>query len=498
MKQLPKLLSKTKIMRGYRCLKFIYLTIHHPELEAPITPDQQALFDQGNAVGEEARKRFPGGTLVNNKPWDFFGSLKRTRELLAQKTEVIYEAAFEYNGCYARADIIQYSKDTQRWKIFEVKSSTKVKDEQLDDVGLQAWIMAKSGLPIEQISILHINNTCRYPNLENLFTAEDVTEKMRALYPEILGKVTNIFSVIKKNTVPDIDIGQHCTNPNECGFKENCWKEKKVPEVSVLDLPQIKTKKWDLYSQGIVKLDDSRLGDLSPLQQRVADVFKTGKRFVDANGIRGALSNWKFPFIFLDFETINPAIPRYEGTTPYQQVPFQFSVHKWNSPNDELTHIEYLHTGKDDPRPNLISKLLEACGKTGSIIAYYGQFESGRIKELVDFSSKNKMQLEALLERIVDPLPIIRDHVYDNAFLGSFSLKNVGPAILGEDQSYEGMLVSNGTAAQRAFEELINDNTPKERKDELIAASLEYCKKDTLVMVELVKWLCRQADLHEL
>ncbi len=495
MNKLPILLSKTKIMRGYRCLKSIYLTIHHPEQEAPITPDQQALFDQGNAVGEEARKRFPGGTLVDNKPWDFFGSLKRTRELLAQKTEVIYEAAFQYNGCYARADIIQYSKETQRWKIFEVKSSTKVKDEQLDDVGLQAWIMAKGGLPIEQISILHINNTCRYPNLENLFIAEDVTEKMRALYPEILGKVTDIFSTIKDAKIPDIDIGQHCTSPNECGFKDSCWKEKNIPEVSVLALPQIKTKKWDYYSKGIIKLDDKRLTELSPIQKRVVEVFKTGKRFIDPAGIKSVLEKWKFPLIFLDFETINPAIPRYDGASPYQQVPFQFSAHVWASPESTLVHKEYLHTSKSDPRPNLIPALLDACGDNGSIVAYYGQFESSRISELVEYSPANKKKLESLLVRIVDPLPVIRDYVYDNSFGGSFSLKAVAPAILGKSQSYDGMLVANGTAAQRAFDELTNDKTPQDRKNELIQASLEYCKKDTLVMVELVKWLLHQSGL---
>lgn len=481
-------------MRGYRCLKSIYLTIHHPELETPISPDQQALFDQGNAVGEEARKRFPGGTLVDNKPWDFFGSLKRTRELLAQKTDVIYEAAFEYNGCYARADIIQYSKDTQCWKIFEVKSSTKVKDEQLDDVGLQAWIMAMGGLPIEQISILHINNTCRHPNLENLFIAEDVTEKLSAIYPEIVGKVTDIFSTIKSSKIPDVDIGQHCASPNECGFKESCWKEKNIPNVSIFDLPQIKTKKWDFYSRGIIKLDDERLTELSAIQKRVVEVFRSGKRFIDSSGIKAELAKWKFPLIFLDFETINPAIPRYDDSRPYQQIPFQFSVHVWASPESNLIHKEYLHTSKSDPRPNLIPALLDACGDSGSIVAYYGQFESSRISELAEYSPENKNKLESLLDRIVDPLPVIRDHVYDNNFSGSFSLKAVGPAILGELHSYEGMLVANGTAAQRAFDELINDETPQARKSALIQASLEYCKKDTLVMVELVKWLYQQAQ----
>ncbi|MEZ4704706.1 MAG: DUF2779 domain-containing protein [Bdellovibrionota bacterium] len=489
MRKLPKLLSKTKIMRGYQCLKNIYLTIHNPDLEAPITPDQQAVFDQGNAVGEIARQKFPGGVLVDNKPWDFFGSLKKTRELLAQKTEVIYEAAFEFNGCYARADIIQYSQDTKRWKIYEVKSSTKLKDEHLHDVGLQAWIMAKSGLPIEQIHILHLNPECKYPNLDNLFIAVDVTDKLRDLYPDIQGKVATIFNTIKDENVPSIDIGPHCTTPYDCGFKDFCWKEKNIPVVSVLNLPQIKSKKWDLYSQGIIHLDDERLGDLTPLQQRVVEVFKTDQQFIDIEGIKKEISSWQFPLIFLDFETINPAIPRYDQTSPYQQVPFQFSAHIWESPDKELSHKEYLHTDHSDPRPHLIPKLMEACGASGSIVAYYQQFESSRIAELAEFSNEHRDDLSALLPRIVDPLPVIRDNIYDNKFECSFSLKSVAPAILGDDHSYDGMLVGNGTAAQRAFEEIIADSTAPERKQELISASLEYCKKDTQVMVDLVKWL---------
>lgn len=494
MRPLPKLLSKTKIMRGYQCLKNIYLTVHHPDLEAPITPDQQAFFDQGNAVGEVARKHFPDGVLVDNKPWDFFGSLKRTRELLVQETEIIYEASFEFNGCYARADIIQYSKDTKRWKIYEVKSSTKLKDEHLHDVGLQAWIMTKSGLPIEQINILHLNPECRYPDLTNLFVANDVTENLRILYPDIQGKVANIFNTIKSETVPALDIGPHCTSPNPCGFKEYCWSEKKIPEVSALDLPKIGDRKWELYSQGIVELSDPRLIDLTSLQNRIVDVTRRGQRFIDKEAIKATISKWKFPLVFLDFETINPAIPRYNGTSPYQQVPFQFSVHQINSINSEPFHYEYLHTSSSDPRPPLIATLLNACGTEGSIVAYYSQFESGRISELADFSKEQSHQLKALLDRIVDPLPLIRETVYDRAFGCSFSLKAVAPAILGESQSYDGMLVANGAAAQRAFEELISEQTTTQRKSELIQASLEYCKKDTLVMVELVKWLYSQAD----
>lgn len=487
--RVPKLLSKSRLMRGFRCQKNLYFNIHNPKLEAPVSADKQALFNQGNLIGEEARKRFPGGTLVDCEPWDFGGSLRKTRDLLATYTGTIYEAAFEFNGCYARADIIHHSPETRRWTIYEVKSSTKVKPEQIDDVGLQVWIMAKSGLQIERINILHLNPECRFPNLDNLFVEQDVTETLRELYPTILPRVKDCFSMLQKSDPPVQDIGPHCLLPGNCGFREACWKEKNIPPISVFDLPQVRDKMWDFYKEGIVDITDPRLHDLSPLQDRVVECHRTGQRFVDADGVKAALSGWRFPLVFLDFETISPAIPRYEGCRPYGHTPFQFSVHLWKSPNAELEHREYLHTDATDPRPKLIPALLDACAGDGSIVAYYSQFESARIKEMADAFPSFRASLESLLPRLVDPLPIIRDFIYDPAFTGSFSLKSVGPALLGNRFAYEGMPVENGTAAQQAFEVIISPATAKERRNELCRGLLDYCEKDTLVMVELVKWL---------
>lgn len=478
-------------MRGYQCLKNIYLTVHSPEWESPITPDRQAVFDQGNRVGEVARERFPGGLLVDNPPWDFIGSLAKTRGLINQNTATLYEAAFEFNGFYARADILTFSKDTQRWKMFEVKSSTKLKDEHIDDIGLQAWIIAKSGLPLEQINLLHLNSECRYPDLSKLFISIDLTQKIRDIYPSILPKVSEILTTIKKDVAPPITIGSYCTEPYECGFMAHCWKD--IPKPSIFNLPKISSKKWDLYSQGIISLDDPKLIDLSPIQERVIQVHRTKIRFVDQEGIKSALSAWTFPLVFLDFETINPAIPRYLGCSPYQHVPFQYSVHILNALDGEPIHKEFLHTDSSDPRPLLIPRLIEDCAGEGSIVAYYGKFESDRISEMAEHYPKYKNDLEMIKNRIVDPLPVIRNHVYDEKFNGSYSLKAVAPGILGKEQSFDGMLISNGLAAQRGFEEIIGDNTTEERKAELIYGILEYCKKDTFVMVELVKWLFKEA-----
>ena len=238
---------------------------------------------------------------------------------------------------------------------------------------------------------------------------------------------------------------------------------------------------------------DPRLTDLTDLQARIVNAHQTNTRYVNAAGIQEHIANWQYPFIYLDFETINPAIPCYEGTGPFTQVPFQFSVHRQDSPSAPLTHQAFLHTQASDPRPSLIPELLAACGTSGSIIAYFAKFEADRIRELAAFAPHYAEPLLSLLTRLVDPLTVLREHVYDPAFGASYSLKRVAPALLGENQSYQGMQVANGLEAQQAFLQVINPATPEFKRSELIKAMLDYCEKDTAVMVELVAWLRHEA-----
>jgi hypothetical protein len=489
MLQIPKLISKTKIMLGYQCHKNIYLAVHQKHLVPPVGPELQALFDQGNAVTEEARKRFPEGVLVDNPPFDFVGSLQKTRDLLANQTPVIFEAAFEYKGCYARADVIQYNSLTQRWSIVEVKSTTKVKDEHLDDVGLQVWIMANAGLPIEKISVMHLNNLCKFPDLSNLFTLIDVTDQLRAMHTSISPRLNDIFKAIRSPDVPDVDIGKHCYEPRECQFLDSCWGKKNLASPNIFDMPQMYDKRWKFFERGIISIDDVPPSELSEKENLCLQVLKTGQRHIDKNYIQSELAKWKFPLVFLDFETINPAIPIYTGAGPFTQVPFQFSVHILESSDAAPVHFEFLADSSDDPREELMLKLIESCKGEGSVVAYYAKFEGNVIQDLAEYAPKQKVALEQIRSRLVDPLPIIKEAIYDKEFGSSYSLKSVGPALLGPVFSYENMLVGDGGMAQRAFDELKKPETTRERKIVLKNALLEYCKKDTFVVVELVKWL---------
>lgn len=236
-------------------------------------------------------------------------------------------------------------------------------------------------------------------------------------------------------------------------------------------------------------LDDPRIYGLNMLQERIVNCFKTKQRYADPSTIKEALTSWKFPLVFLDFETINPAIPRYLDSRPYEQIPFQFSTHIWPAFDEDLLHREFLHDEANDPRPYLIEALLEACGDHGSIASYNAAFEARCITALASYAPQHHDKLQRIRERLVDPLPIVQNAVYDTEFFGSFSLKYVAPALLGEAHSYSGMSVANGNDAQRAFEDLIATDISMERKNHLRNSMLEYCKKDTFVMVELVKWL---------
>ena len=476
-------------MRGFRCHKALYLTIQFPELEPPIDAEKQALFDQGNEVGALARSYFKPGVLIDNKPWDFTGALARTREIIAKKTPVVFEAAFEHAGFYARADVLEFDPALERWCITEVKSSTKVKPEHIQDAALQAWIFAKNNFHIHRIQVMHLNSACRYPNLENLFTIVDVTDAVRERYKTIAPTLQSILNDLYKPTVPNIPIGSHCENPNPCEFMAHCWKHSRIPPMSILDLPGLRDKKWALFNEGIINLDDARLTDLNELQTRIIEAHRHNTRYHDINALRNAINTWEYPHYYLDFETINPAIPRYDNTGPYQQVPFQFSVHVQAASNSEVLHLAYLHDDASDPRPALIEALLQACGEQGAIIAYHSKFEEARIKELADYSEQHREALEALIPRLVDPLPLMREFIYDPAFHGKFGLKSVAPALLGESESYEGMLVANGGEAQRAFEKLISPKTPIKEKEALKQAMLDYCNKDTAIMLPLIRAL---------
>ncbi len=483
-----KNLSKSKIVRGMQCHKSLYLSVHHPELEPEVSETQQAIFDTGNEVGLAAQGMFPGGVTIAAQPRDPAQAFADTKAAMEAGAHTIYEATFFFENVQVKVDILHKEKKSAKWKLIEVKSSTSVKDVHLNDMAIQAWVAENSGLKVSSYHLMHINSDCRFPNLKDLFELVDVSEEVLALKGEVPKKVKAIKNVLAAKTVPDINIGPHCDDPYECPFKEHCWKEKKIPELSVFDLPGMGQKGWAFYEKGILNLSDLKDAKLSAVQRRAVDCFVSKKRHIDTKAIKSEIAAWVFPLYYLDFETIAFAIPKYKDTGPYMQIPFQFSCHV-ETKQGELTHFEFLNSEDKDPRINLIESLLATVGDVGSVVSYNKGFEAGVMRRLAAEYPEYSKKLNNIVDRLVDPLPIFRAHVYDNAFAGSFSIKAIAPALIGEKLSYDQLEVGDGSAAQRAYLRLIDQSTDLKEKSKLKKAMIEYCKQDTLAMVELVRWL---------
>jgi hypothetical protein len=450
-------------------------------------------------VGILAQSHYLKGVQVDAPYTDSQRALRQTQDAIASGALTIYEATFLYEDVLVKVDILNRKSSRHSWDIIEVKSSTQVKDVHLPDAAVQMWVCRGSGLNVKSVSIMTINNQCAFPDLSNLFNLTDVTKEIEALAAGIPASIKTFKKILAAEKAPEIEIGRHCDSPYACAFKAHCWSACEIPEVSVFDIPRLaEDKKWARYHDGEVDLKALDPDEFNAAQARMIEYTISNKRFTDPKAISKALHDWTFPMSFLDFETIGPAIPRYNGQRPYQQLPFQFSCHFRKGLGAELEHCEYLHMTDTDPREAISRALIELVPKIGSVVAYNMGFESGVLNSLAESFPKFKKGLLSIADRLVDPLPIFRAHVYDPNFRGSFSIKAVAPAILGKAASYEGMEVGGGTEAQSVYLEMIAASTSPSQKKKLRQCLIEYCTKDTMGMVGLVDWLFKSTKATRL
>ncbi len=485
-------LSKSSFALGLQCPKALYFKLKHPELDQPVSESTQAIFDQGNRIGVEARKYFPGGVLISAEHWNKGEAVAQTIAAIKSGAKVIFEAALEHDGLHVKVDVLSRKRVAGPWSLIEVKSAKDVSAANIADVTIQTHVAKASGLAVKDSSVMVLNRDCVFPKLENLFRQQLVTDEVEPLLSAVPAKLKQLRAILMQPKAPGIEIGPQCSSPYECPYTRVCQKGK-IPSPSVFDFPGVgPAKGWKLYKDGVVKLSDKRFGPFEGVKALQLKAARTGKRWVDVAVIAKHISTWKWPLHFLDFETVGFAIPRFAGTGPFDAVPFQFSCHVQKGLGAKPVHIEFLHEGLEDPRPGFIKALLAAIGPKGDIVSYNKRTEMGEIRKLAEDFPQFARELSTLVDRFVDPLPVFQQGVYDPAFAGGFSIKDVAPAILGKAMDYSGMDVGDGRAAGRAYEELIAVVTLPRRRAELRKALLEYCEKDTAAMVGLVGWLFGQ------
>jgi hypothetical protein len=453
-----------------------------------VSEGQQLIFTRGHAVGELAQKLFPGGIIATEDPKKSMQAVDRTRELIMNGVKIIYEAAFIFDEVLVIADIIV--KEEEKWNIYEVKSSTRISDTYLRDAAIQYYVISNC-LNVNDISIIYINNQYIRNgeiDLKKVFNIESVIESISNLQEFIKSELNAFKKVLTENEIPKIEIGQHCNDPYRCGFMGYCWKD--IPAYSVFDIAGLKgEKKFDLYGQGYIKLDDVPEDYPLSAAQRLQIESHTGKKtFIDNDKIKNFLSTITFPIYFMDFETFMPAIPMFNGTRPYQQIPFQYSLHYQKDILSKAEHYEFLAEAEGDPREAFLKKLIEDTRKPGFILVYNKTFEITRMKELGAAFPNYAKETEERIERIVDlMIPFQKKYYYTPEMLGSYSIKSVLPALVPR-LSYEGMDIADGGTASAAFESLYYEEDIF-RINEIRENLLKYCGMDTLAMVEILKVL---------
>ena len=471
-------LTKSKYLHGLQCHKRLWYEKNHPERALSLTRAEHRRFRQGREVGECARTLFRGGRLISAR--SLAESAEQTQIAIRDGVSCIFEATFIFENTLVKCDILQ--KDRDSWNLIEVKMSTSVKEEHLADLAIQKYVLTACGIPISKTQLMHINNGCTYPDLSDLFITEDVTDPVDSLMESVPNDIETFKAILDAAVEPNVLIGEQCNKPYPCPFKAYCWEA--VPEKSIFTIPRLSWKKKDtLIEEGIFRI--SKLpADLSltDRQQDYVNYVLEGQPEINKEAIKGSLSDLEYPIHFFDFETDNPPVPKFQGLRPYQQFPFQYSCHTWQS-DGTVTHHEYLHTDTSDPRLPLVESLLGTISDKGSVVVYYAPFENQILKGLAEFLPQYAESLQSIQSRLWDQLEIFRNHYKHPDFEGSASIKSVLPVLV-PSLRYDALDVQDGREAQAVWQLMLDSNSERER-EEMIRNLKAYCKLDTQAMVEI-------------
>ncbi len=487
-------LSKSKYCNGIQCQKMLWLDKYKNEEKEKI--NNESVFDNGQEVGELAKNIF--GNHVNiefNKDLNIM--LRETEKYLKEKNIVLTEASFVYDDNFCSVDILV--KNNNNMEIYEVKSSTEIKDIYIEDLAYQTYILKKLNYNITKSSLIIINsNYIRYGDLDlhKLFVIEDLTNEINNKLNEVEVNIKKIKETMAINNEPLIDLGIHCVTPYECPFFKYCTKS--LPLKNVFNIRGMSnSKKFSLYKEGIYSYEDL-------LDAKINDKYKQQIEFelfhkepiIDKNKIKEFLDTLSYPLYFLDFETFQQPIPLYDGVKPYMQIPFQYSLHYIEKENGKLEHKEFLAEASIDSRRLLAESLVKDIPRNVCTLAYNMSFEKTVIKNLAYLYPDLREHLMNIHDNIKDlMIPFYKREYYTEEMYGSYSIKYVLPALFPNDDAlnYHNLdLIHNGSEAMNAYANL--GNLSEEEQLKIRKNLLKYCELDTFAMVKIWKKLQEQMD----
>lgn len=474
-----KLLTKSLFMNGLQCPKLLWLS-ERKELPKPSIAEHQK-FEQGREFEKYAKKIFSNS--IDLKEIKYPENIQKTIKLIDER-KTIFEAAFQFEKLYLKADIIEPSKTG--WNLYEIKASTEVKKEHIPDLAFQKYVCEKAGLKIEKVFVLHLNKEFIKKgeiNPKDLCSIEEVTNEVNQV-SKIEENSSKYIEVINKRTLPEFVISMNCNKPRECPLKSECWKL--LPKNNVLQLTNWR-QYWKLFEEGIEDMKDIPEDiTLKPKDEVILQSTLKNKIYLSKEHIKHFLNSLTYPLFHLDFETFDTAVPIYDNSRPWQKIPFQYSLHIQQK-DGNIEHFEYLANGKEDPRLELLSTLTEQIQGTGTVIVFNKTFEINVLKKLAEDFPEHKDWIQNVLDRIIDlAVPFQNYYYYNPKQKGKYSIKKVLPAITGK--GYSDLEINNGgdASAQYFYTHIKNKDLDN---SELRKHLLKYCCLDTEGMVWIINEL---------
>ena len=474
-------LTKSRYLAAVQCDRRLWLSVHAPEDATPPSDAQRHIFEMGREVGLAAHSLFPGGVLVEAHGADPAAAIEETRVLMADESvPAIFEAAFEYEGVRIRVDILERrgpGRANETWGLREVKSAGKVKRPQhLSDLAVQKWVLEGTGLEIDSVELIHVDGHfvrgsdsesdreefewpalfCRVELIEEL----DTTEMDR-----VARRIEAMHATLASPTAPTREPAAFCKKPHLCNFWDACTASKSAS--------------WFVRQTGAS----------AKRKVRMVEITESGRPWF-SEGLASDLAVAAPPVWALDFEAIGAAIPLFEGTRPFQAVTFQYSLDRLDT-KGEVEHYEYLASGREDPREGVARALVEALGRDEAPILAYGTYEGQCLRDMALHTPELADELESIMARLVDLLPIVRAHFYHPDLLGSFSIKRVAPALVPGVGYADLSGVKDGMAALSAFAEIVKGELSGADEARLRAELLLYCGRDTQALLAVYQALGR-------
>lgn len=487
------IISKTIFLDYVFCPKNTWLKLHKPELleKFELSAFEQNLMEQGNEVEVYAHNLFPGGIEVVETGES---AVEETARFMAMRAPYIFQATFIVDGFIARNDVLAWNEKESSWDLYEIKGTNSLKEggtdhNHIDDLTFQASVLSRADVPVGRYFLVHLNKDyVRFGalNIPELFLIEEQTEKVLAGLPlvEEQMKTAKEYLTAKKEPVGGCECiyngrSRHCTT-----FK---YSNPEVPNYSVHDISRIGASKKKLET-----LVDSRIFELenvpedmelSDIQVNQIAVHRRQRSMIDSEGISEEIKDLKFPLYFFDYETYAPAVPVFDGYRPYQRIPFQFSLHILERPDQtDMKHVEYLHEEMSDPSVHVAKLLEEHIGAVGTVITWNKSFEAGVNRELGMRMPEHKATMDRVNSLLYDLMDVFKkQHFVHPEFKGSTSIKKVLPALVPE-LSYKDLGIKEGGQASNSWWEMLAPGTSPKRSAEISKDLKIYCGLDTYAM----------------